>query len=223
DAGLYIRLGDLHAKRQQFREADEAYAKAAARDPAEPLALYLQGWARQRAGQTVEGEALIEQARYLSLGDAAKRATVAEEVTKRDLTDLARREREIVHALGWHRAWSAGNYLVSMAREAATRKDFARAADGYERILLAIMASDRQFAEYSAYLGVPALAHAYRARAALAADKLDRVRAEADTCLALTPGNMDLALLIVPELAKRGRQADADALYERAAEPYRDL
>src|SRR5205807_530257 len=117
--------------------------KAAARDPAEPLALYLQGWARQRAGQTLEGEALIEQARYLSLGDAAKRATVADALTKRDLTDLARREREIVHALGWHRAWSAGN--------------------------------------------------------------------------------MDLALLIVPELAKRGRQADADALYERAAEPYRDL
>jgi tetratricopeptide (TPR) repeat protein len=62
-----------------------------------------------------------------------------------------------------------------------------------------------------------------QARAALAAGKLEAVRSEAEACLALTPGNLDLAILLVPELAKRGRTEDADTVYSRAAKAYADL
>lgn len=218
-----IRLGDLHAGRQNFREAADAYRQAAVREPNEPLPLYLCGWALGRAGQAAESAAVLDDARLLSLGDVRKRAVVAEELAKRDLTDLARRERELVVLLGWRRAWASGSLLSFQARDAGARKDFARAADGYERLIASLLASDFSFVENSAYLTVPATAHAYRARAALAAGKFDAVRAEADACLNLTPGNLDLAILLIPELTRNGRSADADALYARAAGPYAEL
>jgi tetratricopeptide (TPR) repeat protein len=223
DANIYIRLGDLLSARQQFSEAEDAYSKAAARDATDALPVYLQGSALLKAGKTTAGETMIEQARLLSLGDTRRRAIVAEELTKREFLDLARRERDLIRQLGWHRSWAAGGYLSYLARDAAARKEFARAADGYDRVIVGVLASDFQFVENSAYLTVPALAHAYRARAALAAGKLDTVRSEAEACLALTPGNIDLAILLVPELAKRGRGADADSLYTRAAGSYAEL
>lgn len=223
DPSIHIRLGDLYAARRQFAEAEAAYSKAASIDPANPLPVYLQGWALVKAEKRAAGEGLIEQARLMSLGDARKRAVVAEELTKRNLLDLAQRERELVTKLGWHRAWSSGGFLSYMGRDAAARRDFARAADSYDRVVVGVLASDFQFIENSAYITVPALARAYRARAALADSQLDTVRAEADACLALTPGNLDLAILLVPELAKRGRAADADALYARSQGAYEDL
>jgi tetratricopeptide (TPR) repeat protein len=90
-------------------------------------------------------------------------------------------------------------------------------------VIVGVLGSDFQFVDNSAYLSVPALGHAYRARAALAAGQLDAVRSEAEACLTLTPGNLELAILLVPELAKRGRAADADSLYKRAANAYEEL
>lgn len=223
DATVSIRLGDLHAARRQFAEAEAAYAKAALIEPTNPLPVYLQAWALNKAAKTSAGETLSEQARLMALGDARKRAVVAEELTKRNLTDLAQRERDLVMQLGWHRAWSSGGFLSYMGRDAAAKKDFARAADSYDRVIVGVLASDFQFIENSAYITVPALARAYRARAALANSQLEAVRTEAEACLALTPGNLDLAILLVPELAKRGRGADADALYVRAQATYEDL
>jgi predicted Zn-dependent protease len=223
DATIYVRLGDLLCARQQFAEGEDAYGKAATRDTTDALPVYLQGAALLKAGKTTAGETMIEQARLLSLGDTRRRAVVAEELTKREFLDLARRERELVRQLGWHRAWAAGGYLSYLARDSAAHKDFARAADGYDRVIVGVLASDFQFVENSAYLTVPALAHAYRARAALATGKLDLVRSEAEACLTLTPGNIDLAILLVPELAKRGRGSDADSLYARAAGAYTEL
>jgi tetratricopeptide (TPR) repeat protein len=223
EASVCIRLGDLLVARKRYAEAEEAYGKAAARDTTDALPVYLQGWALIQAGQKAAGETMIEQARLLTLGDTRRRAAVAEELTKRDLLDLARRERDLVRQLGWHRAWAAGGYLSYLARDSAARKDYARAADSYDRVIVGVLGNDFQFVENSAYLSVPALARAYRARAALAAGKLDVVRSEAEACLTLTPGNLDLAILLVPEFVKRGRTADADALYARSAGAYADL
>lgn len=219
----YIRLGDLLASRKKFHEAADAYHQAAEREPNDPLPLYLRGWALGQAGQTAESTKAIDDARLLSLGDVRKRAVVAEELAKRDLADLARRERDLVILLGWRRAWAAGSMLSFRARDAGARKDFAVAADSYDRLIAGLLASDFSFVENSAYLTVPATAHAYRARAALAARNFDAVRAEADACLGLTPGNLDLAILLIPDLAKNGRTADADALYARAAGAYAEF
>jgi hypothetical protein len=223
DPSLYMRLGDFLAGRNQWNDAADAYAKSAERDTTDPLPLYLQGWAMAKAGKAPAGDALVEEARLLALGDTRRRAIVAEELSKRDLHEWARQERDIIRQLGWQRAWSSGGYLSYLARDAAAHKDFAKAADAYDRVIVGILGSDFQFVDNSAYLTVPALAHAYRARAALAANRFDAVHKEAEACLALTPGNLDLAILLVPELAKHGKSAEADSLYKRAAQAYEDL
>jgi len=65
--------------------------------------------------------------------------------------------------------------------------------------------------------------HAHRARAALATGSLGIVQLEADRCLSLTPGNLEVALALVPELDRRGHRQDADALYTRVAGAYSRL
>jgi tetratricopeptide (TPR) repeat protein len=125
--------------------------------------------------------------------------------------------------LGWARSWPASNFLVHHGRDAAARKDFATAAGAYERVVLGVLATEISFLETSAYLAVPALARTYRARAALTAGHVEEALAHARASLELMPGHMDVALLLVPELDKRGRKADADALYNQAAAPYQTL
>ncbi|HEY1379706.1 MAG TPA: hypothetical protein VGF55_23080 [Gemmataceae bacterium] len=218
DPGL--KLGDLLFRRGQFTEAAAAYGALWKRDQTQPLPLALQGWALLKAGQAKEGQALLEQAHALPLGDVNARAMLAEELTKRDAAEPARREWDLIRKLGWARSWSVANFLAALGRDAAARKDYATAADAYERVVLGVLSNDVNFVEGSAYLSVPAVARAYRARAALAAGQVEDALAHARACLDLTPGNIDVALLLVPELDRRGRKADADALYGKVAGAY---
>ncbi len=111
--------------------------------------------------------------------------------------------------------------MSALRQAAVARKDFTAAAGWYERISVHLMPdTTKDFTEASSLLAVPAMVHGYRARAAVAAGKLDVVKAEVDRSLALLPGNIDLALLLVPELDRRGQKADADALYARVAGAY---
>jgi hypothetical protein len=223
DATRWLRLGDFLAARREYAAAAAAYEESAKRDPTGALPVYLHGRALEQAGRAADGRDRIELAHWLPLGNVEARAELAAETAKRGHDDLARRERDLVLKLGWPRAWSDGNFLSALAREAVARRDYAAAADRYERLIALLLADGKDFAESSGLLGVPALVHVYRARAAVAADKFDDARAEADRCLTLTPGNLDLALLLVPELDRRGRRADADALYARVAGAYAGL
>jgi hypothetical protein len=223
DPAAWQKLGDFLLGRSQFADAARAYAEAWKRNKAEPLPLYLQGWALAKAGRADEGRALMDQAHALPLGNVAQRALLVEELNRRDATEPARREQEMILRLGWARHWDVGNFLSALSRDAAGRKDFARAADAYERIVVGVLERDLTFQEDSAYLVVPALAHAHRARAALAAGRVAEAESQARACLALTPGNLDLAILLVPELGRRGQKAEADALYARAAGAYAGL
>jgi tetratricopeptide (TPR) repeat protein len=185
--------------------------------------LYLQGWALTRAGRAKEGQALTDLAHWLPLGSQFQRALFAEELTKRDQLDAARRERDLVLRVGWYRMWYVGNVLNYVARDAVARKDYARAAAFYERGVVGCLRVGSQFVDASAYLIVPQLVHQYRARAHLAAGKVGEALAEAKVCLDLVPGNIDLAVQLVPELDKAGRKADGDALYEKAAAVHKAL
>jgi Tfp pilus assembly protein PilF len=223
-AADWLKLGDFLRGRKQFAAAAVAYEKAWKDDKARPLPLYLYGWSLIQAGRAAEGKALMDQAHILLLGNANERGNLAEELSQRDLPELARREREFVLRLGWARSWPAGNLLSYVAREAVARQDFARAADAYERIITGVLDSEGVgFREPSAYLVFPALARTYRARAALAAGRTDEAMAHARACLDVMPGNIDLALLLIPELDRRGHTAYADALYARIVAPHDSL
>jgi hypothetical protein len=223
DPARWLRLGDFLVARKDYAAAAGAYAKSAECDPLGPLAVYLHGRALEQAGQAVEGRQRIEQAYWQSLGNTVLRADVAADLAKRGHDDLAARERELILKLGWPRVWSEGGLLSALARGAAARKEYAAAADWYERLTARLLADAKDFAETGGLIGVPALMHAHRARAALATDNLGNVQLEADRCLSLTPGNLEVALALVPELDRRGHKQDADALYTRVAGTYARL
>lgn len=216
----WIKLGDFCLNRNRNAEAAAAYAEAVKVDRNQVLPVALEGVALQRAGRAAEGQALLDLAHAMPLGDVTARATLADALVKRDAGDAARRERDFIQKLGWARYWYAGNLLTHMAKDAANRKDFGRAADAYDRIVLGVLGNDANFIESSGYLAVPALIRAQRARASLAAGKIDDVMTQVKACQQLTPANLDLAILLTPELEKLGRKADADALYARTFGAY---
>lgn len=223
DPARWLRLGDFLVARKDYSAAADAYAKSSECDPLGPLAVYLHGRALEQAGRPGDGRQRIEQAYWQSLGNTVLRADVAADLAKRGHDDLAVREREMILKLGWPRVWSEGGLLSALARGAAARKDYAAAADWYERLTARLLADAKDFAETGGLIGVPALMHAHRARAALASGSLGIVKMEADSCLSLTPGNLEVALALVPELDRRGQKKDADELYTRVAGAYSRL
>ena len=52
---------------------------------------------------------------------------------------------------------------------------------------------------------------------------MDAALKHAAVALEQSPGSQDVATLLVPELAKHGRVADAEALYRKAVVPYRTM
>src|SRR5439155_11857477 len=93
-ADAWIKVGDFDLNRRQYDQAAAAYAEAWKRDKARALPLALQGWALTQAGRADEGRALLDQAHALPLGNVSGRADLAEELSKRDAIEPARRERE---------------------------------------------------------------------------------------------------------------------------------
>jgi tetratricopeptide (TPR) repeat protein len=63
----------------------------------------------------------------------------------------------------------------------------------------------------------------YRARGLLAAGKIDEAMAQARACLDVTPGLLELANGMIPDLDKLGRKKDADELFGRVWEAYRKV
>src|SRR5207249_4678113 len=69
----------------------------------------------------------------------------------------------------------------------------------------------------------PAFIHRMRARGLLEAGKLAEAKVEAERCLAGLPGDVELAIHLLPGLEGRGEKKDAARLFEEAYGVYEDL
>ena len=67
---------------------------------------------------------------------------------------------------------------------------------------------------------MPEHVHRYRARGLLDAGRFEEARKEIDTALTLMPGNIELAILVVPVLEKQHHGKEADALFEKVFAPW---
>jgi len=214
-AAALERLGDLHAGRKEWPQAAERYRQAWEKDRSQPLPLFLRGAALVSAGQEAEGRKLMEAAHWLPLGNEHLRYPFAQALAQRGLSEPALRERQLILALGALDGWEGNEALRSLAYAAQGRQEFARAADLFEQFRLRCLSPRVNFFEYSAHVHVPGLVHQNRARAFLAAGKLDAARQEWALCLQLVPGNVNLPIQLVAALEKADRKADADALFNQ--------
>jgi tetratricopeptide (TPR) repeat protein len=239
-----IRLGDLEAGHKRWEKAAALYRDAyqlglkrleAERNRFEEggeglpaLALFLHGHALVQAGKTAEGKKRIEQAHLLPLGDAEMRYELMRSLLRRGHREASRREQDLLRAIGepvLHESSSyyTGEGLRAAALRAVERKDYLAAADGFEQSFLRILHPEMNFARGLAYVTVPAYSFRLRAMGLAAAGKLDDALREARRAQATLPGNIDLALHLVPLLEARGRTKEAGELFGSAAAPYEDL
>jgi hypothetical protein len=211
------RLADFLADRGRWSAAADRYAQAWEKERGKPVLLYLKGWALTKAGQAGEGRQLMEQAHLLALADDEARYDLAETLSKRGLTEAAVRELDVLLRTAEFRSVYLTNALADLLPEAVRRRDYARASAFYQRVALGVLETGATFVDQEAYLTVPHAVHLNRARALLAAGRLDEARPEIETCLTLLPGDVELPIAAVPVLTGQGRKAEAEALYARVA------
>jgi tetratricopeptide (TPR) repeat protein len=231
-----IGRGDLLAAKKQWAQAAvrylEAYrlgikgpdAKEAGKltddfDSLPALALYLHGDALVKAGRLREGKEKMERGHLLPLGSGEARYYLARALLRRGHRDGARREYDLLRRVGEPNvidpeAYYTGEGLRYGGIAAATRKDYFKAADGYEQAFLRCLNPGLNFLRPIAYVTVPAHIHRMRALALAKAGQLDEAKTETLRALAALPGSVDVALDLMPIFEEKRRTKDADELFQ---------
>lgn len=220
-APTWLKLGDAERAVRRPADAADAFARAAQRAPNRPLILYLQAASLREAGRAAEAAELADQAFRVSGGEFSSRAELASDLRRRGLFAEARREEQfILQAIG-ERASYAVNALDHAARDAAAAGDHARAAELAERMIGDVLRFGLSFVDQSGSLVASHRVRLLRARAAIdagdAALALDHARA----AQALLPRDIGVPQHVGRGLRRLGKNAEADALYDRAAGLYR--
>jgi tetratricopeptide (TPR) repeat protein len=226
-APALIRLGDVLAAKKDWAEAARRYHQAWEKEPNEPLALFLEGWALVQDGKKREGEKLMEQSHWVPLADEVVRDAFLQELAKRGRGPALSREADLQRRLSRPESYYYGAALRRVAQEALARKQFLAAATAQEQSILRCLRPGVSFIQASAYVGVPASIHRLRADGYFAAGQVDAARREVALARAAVPANIDLTIQVVPELEKRGLRKEADqmfaetlAIYEKATKEY---
>jgi tetratricopeptide (TPR) repeat protein len=229
-----IWLGDVAAARRDWTKAagdyDAAWRKwprngadhASEERAMAALALYLEGQALTRAGQTGQGNRLMELAHWLPLADEDARCTLIDKLQERHEEEAAYREMELVSKIGEPGSFYTWQVQVGMARAFLAKKNYRAAADLREMALLERMhwLLSQGFGPYLSY---SSSRHQCLARAHLQAGRVKQCIQEAERAEAAAPADVDLAITLCPELTRSGQAADADRLYRRMFERHKKV
>jgi len=214
DARAWLRLGDVSAESKRWKDAAERYKRAWEKDRSTALTLYLHGRALVQAGQDKEGRRWMDVAQILPLGSDEKRAALARGLDERGLDAAAAQEWERLRRLTDFVSNFAPVAARSLAEKAIIGKEYLKASTYFRREGLHYLGQP-YLEDVDGHLWLAIAEHRCRARAHAVAGRLDDMRKEVEDVLALQPGNIDLAIDLVPELVKRGKKKEADELFTR--------
>jgi tetratricopeptide (TPR) repeat protein len=214
DARAWLRLGDVAARRERWKEAAQRYQRAWDKDHSNALALYLRGDALVRAGEEKEGRRWMAVAELLPLGSEENRGNFALLLARRGLDDAAGRQWEALGRLCLISSPYEAYAARGCAEKAAAAKDYFKAADYYRKEALHNLWQSDDL-ETEAALWLTMAEHRCRARGLGVAGRLDEMRKEVTAVLDMDAGNIELAIDLVPALTKRGRKQEADELFAR--------
>src|SRR5262249_13095776 len=156
-------------------------------------------------------------------GDEAARLAFDTALAQRGHTDASKRENDLLLRLSQPASYYWGEALRRTTPEAVSAKDYLKAAEGHERAMLRGLRSYVSFVASGAYVAVPALVHRQRATGLVLAGKLEDAKREADLAHTALPGDVDLAIQLVPELEKKDRKKDAADLFTQSLAVYEKL
>jgi tetratricopeptide (TPR) repeat protein len=235
-AETFLRLGDFLAEQKEWTEAAKWYHSAyrlgvqdmlkhrleeADEEALVPLALYLSGWALEKAGQAETGRKRMEQSHWLPLGNERVRASFVRALLKRNHLEAARKSNDIIRKTA-EPALHEPDSLVGAeatriaAVDAAAHKEHLASALMYEQAALRCLRPEIYFARPVAYSAVPGFIHRHRALGLFGAGKIEAALAEIDNAQAAQPGGIDLPVDLVEKLERAGRKKEADRLYKDA-------
>jgi tetratricopeptide (TPR) repeat protein len=215
-----LAYADFLLAQKRFKDAAVQYRTTWELTPSQPLPLFMNGHALKLAGDDKEGTRLMTLSHWVPLGNEVMRTKFSEDLFKRGFDADSRKEMDLVLETGWFRTYYVGNVHLRMARIKARQRDYAGAAQMYEKDVVSLFRTGAAFIDAKAYMTVPELARTYKARAMLAAGKTDEAMAEARAGLAVLPGNIELALGFIPDLDKAGKKKEADELYTKIKAAY---
>lgn len=221
-AELYQRMGDWAADKEDWASAATSYARAWNADRTAPLPLYLRGWALREAGWHARAGELLNLAHLLPLAEAGRRFEVMQALHERGITAELAREATAVLRTGRPDIASqlqAWDYAQRHTAEMALRDgDPLSAAVAYERSILGFLEFVGRFGfvDQTPYVRLPHTAGRLRAKGLLARGDVAAAEREIAACRAMVPGDVMLAIDVVPEFERLGNQARADELYAEA-------
>ncbi len=218
---FWMELGDLLLEQGKPKEAAKRYEQGWKRYPDNPVLMYLSGRALLKAGDDADGRRRIELAHWVGLGNARIRGRFLEELCNRGYSADAKRERDLVRESGWLSELYLGNVWNQVARASVLVKDFDAASVANHRAIHYLLRTPGvAYVEGYAYLTVPQGLKANVARGLLHAGKIPEAMKAARECFAVMPGNIDLAIQMVPELDKQGHKQEADELFKLVRDVY---
>jgi tetratricopeptide (TPR) repeat protein len=229
-----IWLGDVAAARREWLSAAGDYDLAWRKWPRNgadhaseeramaALALYLEGQALTRAGQTGRGNRLMELSHWLPLADEDARVMFIDKLQARHEEEAAYREMELVSKIGVPGSDNTWRAHLAMARACLAKKNYRAAADLREMVFLERMhwTSSQGF---DWYLASSSSLHQCLAHVHLQAGRIKECIEEAVRAEAASPADVDLAITLCPELTRCGHAAEADHLYRRMFERYKKV
>ena len=213
-ARVWLEWGDLLFAANRHRDAAAVYEAGWKLFPDQPLPLFLSGQALAAAGDAAEGARRVELAHWVALGNEKVRGRFLDELVRRGEATAIKREVALILKACWSHDHYFGNVMNQCARGAALVGDFATAeACGQRSMLVVLRTPGVYFVDAGAYMNVPHDLLVSRARAELAAGKVEAAMTTARAVLAVTPGDLDLLAGMIPDLDRRGRTKEADELF----------
>lgn len=213
-----MRLADLYAEDEDWKQAAEWYGRAADDSDQRSLALFLQGHALEKSGDKQEAQRLKDLAEMLPLAEAARRRTLADGLKERGLIEDAIRQWKLILRTTAFRDWYSSNASMNLGN-ALSGKDHLAAADHWEALSLSVLKTSSSFIEVEGYLQLPHLVHKSRARGMLAGGNNESAIANLWISQRAYPGNIDLAEDLIPELETAGLKSVADELFDKVYQP----
>jgi hypothetical protein len=220
-----LRIGDLYAQEKSWPEAAEAYGRAWQLQKERTGSLYLQGYALERAGKLDEGRRLMELAELLPLADTERREQLASVMEKLGQRESAHKQWEIILRLGAFEGWEgAEDWAVQRACRALAvqlaDQDKLRAAGLWQHYLHYLLKTNSGFTEASGYPEIVHQFHALRTQGLLEAGRVAEALPELALAQAAMPGDVELVERAMPLLARGGRVAEAEKLFQEAYEAF---
>ncbi len=214
-----VFAGDVEAKAKDWTGGARFYERAAEANRADVLAPMLHWLALVEAGQVEQGKKLVARSRLLPLGNLGLRSTRASDLVDRGFVEEAKRDWEIVLRIGSQSEFEGENawaVQLTFARfgNALSDDEPLRAADYWQQYLVHFVKTNSAYTEVRRYLAVGHLARRVRARGLVQAGRIEEAMDEARRAHAVWPGNIELALRLVPVLEEKEHEREADAVFD---------